>query len=59
MQGQRDPENRGDKERNLRLCSIEGRFLIATDWPEDRFDEPQVSINDITAIIKEIRRICL
>ena len=41
------------------VSNPEGRFLIATDWPEDRFDEPQVSINDITAIIKEIRRICL
>lgn len=41
------------------VSTPEGRFLIATDWPEDRFDEPQVSINDITAIIKEIRRICL
>ena len=41
------------------VSNPEGRFLIAADWPEDRFDEPQVNINDITAIIKEIRRICL
>ncbi len=41
------------------VSNPEGRFLIATDWPEDRFDEPQVSINDVEAIVKEIRRICL
>ena len=41
------------------VSNPEGRFLIATDWPEGHFDEPQVNINDIGAIVKEIRRVCL
>lgn len=40
------------------VSNPEGRFLIATDWPEGCFDETQVSINDVEAIIKEIRRVC-
>ena len=40
------------------VSNPEGRFLIATDWPEGCFDETQVSINDAEAIIKEIRRVC-
>ena len=33
----------------------EGRFLIATDWPEDRFPEKTADLNDIDGILSEIR----
>ncbi len=41
------------------VSNPEGRFLIATDWPEDHFDEPVAHIDDIAAIAEAIRRVCL
>ncbi len=41
------------------VSNPEGRFLIATDWLEDRFDEPVAHIDDVDAVAGEIRRICL
>lgn len=41
------------------VSNPEGRFLIATDWPEDRFDEPVAHIDDVEAVAGEIRRVCL
>ncbi len=37
------------------VSNPEGRFLIATDWPEDRFEEMTADINDIDMIIHAIR----
>lgn len=41
------------------VSNPEGRFLIATDWPEDHFDEPVAYIDDVGSIVKEIRTIIL
>lgn len=41
------------------VSNPEGRFLIATDWPDGHFGEAQADLNDIGTIVKEIRRVCL
>ncbi len=40
------------------VSNPEGRFLIATNWPEDCFNEPVAHIDDTPAVIEEIRRVC-
>lgn len=37
------------------VSNPEGRFLIATDWPKDRFEEITADINDIDGIKRAIR----
>ncbi len=40
------------------VSNINGRFLIATDWDENFFDETVINMNDIDSIVEKIEQIC-